>query len=110
MKIGINPMLWTDDPTAEALWPVFERIRRIGFGGVELPIFSHHHETWAELACHLDDRAQIALFTRNLRDEEYFTTLLPLTSVFGSGKLLRTAAHLRRRDQLSLLTAAREWE
>lgn len=33
----------------------------------------------------LDDRAQIALFARNLLSEEYFATVLPLTSVFGSG-------------------------
>ncbi|MFP6663856.1 MAG: sugar phosphate isomerase/epimerase [Deltaproteobacteria bacterium] len=55
MKIGINLMLWTDDPTDQALWPLFERIRQIGFDGVELPIFSHDQKAWAKLGRHLDD-------------------------------------------------------
>jgi len=40
MKFGMNMLLWTDDPTKEEYLPVFERLKKIGFDGVELPIFN----------------------------------------------------------------------
>jgi D-psicose/D-tagatose/L-ribulose 3-epimerase len=38
MKYGINLYLWTDD-MHDGLMPVLERLKQIGFDGVEVPIF-----------------------------------------------------------------------
>jgi D-psicose/D-tagatose/L-ribulose 3-epimerase len=40
MKFGINVLLWTDDPTQESFFPVLEKIKKLGFDGVELPVFN----------------------------------------------------------------------
>ena len=57
MKIGINLMLWTDDPTSDQIRPLYAQIREWGFDGVELPIFDHDRAAFAALGEHLDERA-----------------------------------------------------
>lgn len=49
MKYGMNLLLWTDDPTKESFLPVLERLKKIGFDGVELPIFRHEVKRFAAL-------------------------------------------------------------
>ena len=39
MRVGINLLLWTDEPTRESFLPLYERLARIGYDGLELPIF-----------------------------------------------------------------------
>jgi sugar phosphate isomerase/epimerase len=55
MKFGMNMLLWTDDPTKEEYLPVFERLKKIGFDGVELPIFNLDPNRFAALGKRLDD-------------------------------------------------------
>lgn len=55
MKYGMNLLLWTDDPTKESFLPVLERIQRIGFDGVELPIFRFEEKRFAALGRRLAD-------------------------------------------------------
>lgn len=55
MKVGMNLFLWTDDPVDEAWLPLYERLKAIGFDGIELPIFSPDPEKFAALGRRLDD-------------------------------------------------------
>jgi D-psicose/D-tagatose/L-ribulose 3-epimerase len=54
MKLGINLYLWTDH-MHDGLLPVLESLKRIGYDGVEVPIFDLDETTWARWGQHLDD-------------------------------------------------------
>ena len=53
MKLGMNMLLWASHVT-EAHYPIFEKIKKAGFDGVELPLFegdaAHFTAIGAELA------------------------------------------------------------
>ncbi|MFA9431799.1 sugar phosphate isomerase/epimerase family protein [Egicoccus sp. AB-alg2] len=55
MKLGMNLFLWDSDVTDEKYLPLFERLKTIGFDGVEVPIFDARPEAIAALARRLDD-------------------------------------------------------
>ena len=55
MKVGMNLFLWTDDPADESWLPLYERLKAIGFDGIELPIFHPRPERFAALGRRLDD-------------------------------------------------------
>jgi D-psicose/D-tagatose/L-ribulose 3-epimerase len=40
MKYGMNMLLWTDDCTGPRFPPIFERLKKMGFDSVELPLLS----------------------------------------------------------------------
>jgi D-psicose/D-tagatose/L-ribulose 3-epimerase len=40
MKLGMNMLLWSDDVTGEPYLPTFERLKELGYDGVEIPIFA----------------------------------------------------------------------
>ena len=52
MKVGMNLLLWTGHVTGEH-YPVLERLARVGFDGVEVPVFegseAHYRELGAEI-------------------------------------------------------------
>lgn len=54
MKIGINLYLWADD-MHDGLMPVLESLKRIGFDGVEVPIFDLDSSKWERWGRSLDD-------------------------------------------------------
>ena len=54
MKFGMNLFLWADDVRDDML-PVIEKIKEIGFDGVELPIFDLDVKKWQAWAKRLDD-------------------------------------------------------
>jgi D-psicose/D-tagatose/L-ribulose 3-epimerase len=54
MKYGINLYLWADDMN-EGLLPVLESLKRMGYDGVEVPIFDLDTEKWKLWARRLDD-------------------------------------------------------
>jgi len=54
MKFGINLYLWADD-MHDRLLPVLERLKQIGYDGVEVPIFDLDQAKWALWARRLDD-------------------------------------------------------
>src|SRR5260370_10637396 len=54
MKFGINLYLWADD-MHDGLVPVLERLKQIGYDGVEVPIFDLDQAKWALWARRLDD-------------------------------------------------------
>ncbi len=54
MRLGINLYLWADDMN-DGLMPVLERLKQIGFDGVEVPIFDLDQAKWALWARRLDD-------------------------------------------------------
>ena len=54
MKYGINLYLWADDMHEELL-PVLESLTRMGYDGVEVPIFDLDREKWKRWARSLDD-------------------------------------------------------
>lgn len=55
MKFGMNLLLWTDDPTQESFLPVLEKLKKMGYDGVELPIFNLDVKRYAALGRRLDD-------------------------------------------------------
>lgn len=54
MKYGINLYLWTDDINHD-LMPVLEKLKKIGYDGVEVPIFDLDLAKWKLWARRLDD-------------------------------------------------------
>jgi D-psicose/D-tagatose/L-ribulose 3-epimerase len=54
MKYGINLYLWADD-MHDGLMPVLEKLKQIGFDGVEVPIFDLDRAKWKLWANRLDD-------------------------------------------------------
>jgi D-psicose/D-tagatose/L-ribulose 3-epimerase len=54
MKLGINLYLWADD-MHDGLLPVLEKLKKIGYDGVEVPIFDLDLEKWRLWAKRLDD-------------------------------------------------------
>jgi D-psicose/D-tagatose/L-ribulose 3-epimerase len=54
MKFGMNLLLWTTSMD-EAMLPVLERIKALGFDGVEVPIFDVNPDHWHLWAKRLDD-------------------------------------------------------
>jgi D-psicose/D-tagatose/L-ribulose 3-epimerase len=55
MKYGMNLLLWTDDPTDDRWLPLYERLKAMGFDGIELPIFDPVPEAFEKLGRRLDD-------------------------------------------------------
>ena len=54
MKYGINLYLWADD-MHDGLMPVLEKLKKIGYDGVEVPIFDLDLAKWKTWAQRLDD-------------------------------------------------------
>jgi D-psicose/D-tagatose/L-ribulose 3-epimerase len=54
MKYGINLYLWADD-MHDGLMPVLETLKKMGYDGVELPIFDLDRAKWKLWAQRLDD-------------------------------------------------------
>ena len=54
MKLGINLYLWADEMHA-GLLPVLESLKKIGYDGVEVPIFDLDEAEWSRWAQRLDD-------------------------------------------------------
>jgi D-psicose/D-tagatose/L-ribulose 3-epimerase len=54
MKYGINLYLWADD-MHDGLMPVLEKLKQIGYDGVEVPIFDLDQAKWKLWAKRLDD-------------------------------------------------------
>jgi D-psicose/D-tagatose/L-ribulose 3-epimerase len=54
MKYGINLYLWADD-MHDGLMPVLEKLKKIGYDGVEVPIFDLDPKKWKLWAKRLDD-------------------------------------------------------
>lgn len=54
MKYGMNMLLWTDGVT-EAHRPVLEKLKQMGYDGVELPIFELNPDKFAAIGLWLDD-------------------------------------------------------
>jgi D-psicose/D-tagatose/L-ribulose 3-epimerase len=55
VKFGMNMLLWSTDVTGEDYLPLFEKLKAMGFDGVELPIFDARPDRFAELGRRLDD-------------------------------------------------------
>ncbi len=54
MKYGMNMLLWSNDVSGDEMVPVFERIKAMGYDGVEIPIFNPEPRAFARLAQTLD--------------------------------------------------------
>lgn len=54
MKYGMNMLLWTAD-VSEEHWPVIERLKDMGYDGIELPIFNPNVEKFAKWDQRLND-------------------------------------------------------
>ena len=54
MKFGMNLLLWSDD-LKEDMLPLLENLKKMGFDGVEVPLFDLDLDKWKKWAKHLDD-------------------------------------------------------
>lgn len=54
MKYSMNMLLWTDNVLDDRYLPVMERLRKMGYDGVEIPIFDPQPEKYAPLGRKLD--------------------------------------------------------
>ncbi|HEX4128942.1 MAG TPA: sugar phosphate isomerase/epimerase family protein [Pirellulales bacterium] len=54
MKFGMNMLLWTDNVT-EVHRPVLQRLKDLGYDGVELPVFDLNPDKFAVVGLWLDD-------------------------------------------------------
>ncbi len=54
MRIGINLFLWTGQATREVI-PVIEKLAKMGFEGIEFPIFHSDEAVYRDLRAVLDD-------------------------------------------------------
>lgn len=54
MKFGMNLLLWTDNVTEEHR-PLMERLKKMGYDGVEIPVFDHDPKKYAAWGKWLDD-------------------------------------------------------
>jgi D-psicose/D-tagatose/L-ribulose 3-epimerase len=56
VKYGMNVLLWSDDALDDKLLPVFERLKGMGYDGVELPVFAPQAASkYRDLGHRLDD-------------------------------------------------------
>jgi D-psicose/D-tagatose/L-ribulose 3-epimerase len=53
MKFGMNLLLWTGDVSDEHL-PIIEKLKGLGFDGVEVPMFEYNVKKFADLSKKLD--------------------------------------------------------
>ena len=53
MKFGMNLLLWTGDIN-DSILPVVESLKKIGFDGVELPMFAPDEKKFAAVGKKLD--------------------------------------------------------
>jgi len=69
MKYGMNLLLWTGDLTEEHL-PVLESLKKMGYDGVEIPMFGPDPEKFARLGKRLDELGleRSAVTVRNADD------------------------------------------
>jgi D-psicose/D-tagatose/L-ribulose 3-epimerase len=69
MKYGMNLLLWSGDLN-EGLMPVLESLKKMGYDGVELPIFDLNPQKYAEWGKRLDDLglARTAVTVRGVDD------------------------------------------
>lgn len=54
MKYGLSLLLWSDEMN-DGLIPVLRLLKRMGYDGVEVPMFDLHRSLWTEWALRLDD-------------------------------------------------------
>ncbi len=71
MRYGMNLLLWTDDATREEFLPTLERLAKLGFDGVEIPVFNADPAAYARLARRLDDLglARTGVTVRSAEDD-----------------------------------------
>src|SRR5207245_7024112 len=88
MKYGINLYLWADD-MHDGLLPVLESLKRIGYDGVEVPIFDLDLSKWTRWAKRLDELGL---------DRTANTVIAPEHNPVSPDPAIRKAAyeHLRR--------------
>jgi D-psicose/D-tagatose/L-ribulose 3-epimerase len=70
MKYGMNLLLWTDQ-LSEAHLPVLERLKAMGYDGVELPLFNLDVDAYARWGKRLDDLGleRTAVTVRTVEDD-----------------------------------------
>jgi D-psicose/D-tagatose/L-ribulose 3-epimerase len=54
MKYGMNLFLWADD-MHDVMMPILENLKKMGFDGVEVPLFDLNLDKWRTWAKRLDD-------------------------------------------------------
>lgn len=70
MKYGMNLLLWTDQLTEDHL-PILERLKALGYDGVELPMFTLDVDDYARWGKRLDDLGleRTAVTVRGVEDD-----------------------------------------
>ena len=53
MKYGMNLLLWTGHVTSKQ-FPLFEKLKKVGYDGVEIPVFEGDEKHYASIKKELD--------------------------------------------------------
>ncbi len=70
MKIGFNLLLWTSYVT-EKEYPLFEKVKKAGYDGVEIPVTHGTVEEYNKMGRAVADQGLEATVTINILDEEH---------------------------------------
>ena len=98
MPYGMNMLLWTADATGENFLALFERLKKMGFDSVEIPIMTPDVGKYAELGRRLEGMGL---------ERTAVTILMSETNLIGPDRKQRQGgvAHLRQSP-----SAARLWD
>ena len=100
MKYGMNLLLWTGELN-DGMLPVLEQLKKMGYYGVEVPIFSGEPSSFRQWAKRLDDlglqRTAVTIRTdadrqKGVTDSDYSAPVL-----LGAGRGLRPAPRPQER-------------
>ena len=70
MKVGFNMLLWTTHVTEEA-FPLLEAIKKIGYDGVEIPLFEGQPEHFEKVSKAIKDNGLACTSVTVIPDEEH---------------------------------------
>ncbi len=70
MKVGFNMLLWTTHVTEEA-FPLLEAIRKVGYDGVEIPLFEGRPEHFEKVGKAIKDNGLACTSVSVIPDEEH---------------------------------------
>lgn len=93
MKLGFNLLLWTGSVTEEH-FPLLEKLKKVGYDGVEIPIFGGDKKQYKALGQALKDNGLQATAVTVIPDEEHSPISKSAKNRKGAIKHLKTVIDL----------------
>ena len=90
MKVGFNMLLWTTHVTEEA-FPLLEAIKKVGYDGVEIPLFEGQPEHFEKVGKAIKDNGLTCTSVTVIPDEEHNPVSLDAKHRQGAAQHLKWA-------------------